>query len=63
MATLNYEISIDSEAFEAELMKRLALMSGTQENLELIVSEIINDFITIEEDILAAEFITEKETT
>lgn len=53
------EISLDSQAFEAELLRRLALTSGTEENYERIALEIVGDFIRIgpEIDILDAEII------
>lgn len=53
------EINFDLAGFEAEVLRRLALTSGTQENYELIALEIAGDFIRIgpEPDILDAEFL------
>lgn len=55
------EIWFDSEGFQRELMKRLALTSGTDANIERIAIELINsgEYVRIgtEPDILDAEYL------
>lgn len=60
-SSVNVEVRFDEEGFRAELLRRLALTSGTAANIERIAVELLNEgrFIHIgpEIDILDAEII------
>ena len=58
---VDIEITFDSDGFEAELLRRLALTSGTEDNIRAIATDLINggEFMHIgpEIDVLDAEYL------